>query len=65
MTFKELIEDLQEELIDNPEYENKNIIFFDINGIEMNILSIYEHNKHVIIDIGTELDVKLRNKDLK
>ena len=56
MTLKEFIESLQKEIKENPDWENKELVFAtEYNSEEKFFLSIYtsDDKKKLYIDIGT------------
>jgi len=56
MTFKELIEEAQRELEENPEWANREVEFRTIDRSDLLLLSIYDCGDKVCFDVGTEED---------
>jgi len=63
MTLKEFVNDITA-MMKNNKWEKKTLQFNTIDRDNLEYLSIYIHNKKVIIDIGTDKDSKLRNAEV-
>ena len=60
MTFKEFIEDLQQELKDNPEFGDLPVLFHTANDMDMLFLSIYDND---IEEIGNVVNIDIGYDD--